>query len=31
MRDDVRSILGVLIALVAGTLVWYALWSWIVG
>jgi hypothetical protein len=31
MRDDVRSILGALIALVAGTLVWVALWSWIVG
>jgi hypothetical protein len=31
MKDAVRSVIGATLALIAGTLVWYALWWWIAG
>jgi hypothetical protein len=30
-RDALRALLGAVLALVLGTLVWCALWHWLVG
>jgi hypothetical protein len=29
MRDDVRALVGTLLTLVVGALIWYALWTWL--